>query len=100
MTQTNLLDVEKIEVGYGGVLAVANVSLTVAPGEIVALLGANGAGKSTTLKAISGLIAADRGQVRRGKCVSTARTAWASPPTGWQRAGWCMCWRGGTSFRI
>lgn len=66
MTQTNLLDVEKIEVGYGGVLAVADVSLTVAPGEIVALLGANGAGKSTTLKAISGLIAADRGQVRQG----------------------------------
>jgi branched-chain amino acid transport system ATP-binding protein len=42
------------------------VTLAVAPGEIVALLGANGAGKSTTLKAISGLIAADRGQVRKG----------------------------------
>ena len=63
---TELLRVEGIEAGYGGILAVADVSLTVAPGEIVALLGANGAGKSSTLKAISGLIAADRGQVRKG----------------------------------
>ena len=53
---TELLRVEGIEAGYGGILAVADVSLTVAPGEIVALLGANGAGKSSTLKAISGLI--------------------------------------------
>ena len=50
---TELLRVEGIEAGYGGILAVADVSLTVAPGEIVALLGANGAGKSSTLKAIS-----------------------------------------------
>ena len=63
---TELLRVEGIEAGYGGILAVADVSLTVAPGEIVALLGANGAGKSSTLKAISGLIASDRGQVRKG----------------------------------
>ncbi|AYF02113.1 ABC transporter ATP-binding protein [Paracoccus yeei] len=63
---TELLRIESIEAGYGGILAVADVSLTVAPGEIVALLGANGAGKSSTLKAISGLIAADRGQVRKG----------------------------------
>ena len=63
---TELLRVEGIEAGYGGILAVADVSLTVAPGEIVALLGAIGAGKSSTLKAISGLIAADRGQVRKG----------------------------------
>ena len=63
---TELLRVEGLEAGDGGILAVADVSLTVAPGEIVALLGANGAGKSSTLKAISGLIAADRGQVRKG----------------------------------
>jgi branched-chain amino acid transport system ATP-binding protein len=62
-----LLEVDQIEVVYGGaILAVADVSLTVGPGEIVALLGANGAGKSTTLKAISGLAAADRAQVRKG----------------------------------
>ena len=62
-----LLDVSGIEVVYGGaILAVADVSLTVGAGEIVALLGANGAGKSTVLKAISGLAAADRATVRRG----------------------------------
>ena len=67
MTQSqDLLTVQGIEVGYGGILAVADVSLAVRPGEIVALLGANGAGKSTVLKAISGLVSADRGQVRRG----------------------------------
>ena len=50
-----LLDVSGIEVVYGGaILAVADVSLSVGEGEIVALLGANGAGKSTVLKAISG----------------------------------------------
>lgn len=62
-----LLDVSGIEVVYGGaILAVADVSLSVGEGEIVALLGANGAGKSTVLKAISGLAAADRATVRRG----------------------------------
>jgi branched-chain amino acid transport system ATP-binding protein len=62
-----LLDVSNIEVVYGGaILAVADVSISVGKGEIVALLGANGAGKSTVLKAISGLAAADRATVRRG----------------------------------
>ncbi|MDR3464707.1 MAG: ABC transporter ATP-binding protein [Xanthobacteraceae bacterium] len=63
-----LLDVRNIEVIYdGAILAVADVSLSVVPGEIVALLGANGAGKSTTLKAISGLVVADRALVSRGE---------------------------------
>lgn len=62
-----ILDVSNIEVVYGGaILAVADVSLNVGQGEIVALLGANGAGKSTVLKAISGLASADRASVRRG----------------------------------
>jgi branched-chain amino acid transport system ATP-binding protein len=62
-----LLDVSTIEVVYGGtILAVSDVTLTVGRGEIVALLGANGAGKSTTLKAISGVAAADRAAVSRG----------------------------------
>ncbi|AYG45346.1 ABC transporter ATP-binding protein [Pseudomonas sp. Leaf58] len=63
-----LLAVNDIEVIYdGAILAVAGVSLQVGQGDIVALLGANGAGKSTTLKAISGLVQADRAQVSRGQ---------------------------------
>jgi branched-chain amino acid transport system ATP-binding protein len=62
-----VLEVERIEVVYdGSILAVADISLTVGAGEIVALLGANGAGKSTTLKAVSGLIRADRAEVTKG----------------------------------
>jgi len=61
------LGVNNVEVIYDRVaLAVKGISLEVPPGGMVALLGANGAGKSTTLKAISGLLAAERGQVTRG----------------------------------
>ena len=62
-----LLGVKNIEVIYDHVILVLKgVSLTVRPGSIVALLGANGAGKSTTLKAISNLIRAERGEVTKG----------------------------------
>jgi len=62
-----LLRVEDIEVIYdAAILAVSGVSLWVPKGGIVALLGANGAGKSTTLKAISGLVKAERAKVTRG----------------------------------
>ncbi|MGA8137466.1 MULTISPECIES: ABC transporter ATP-binding protein [Pseudomonas] len=62
-----LLQVSDIEVIYDRtILAVSGVSLSVPKGGIVALLGANGAGKSTTLKAISGLVRAERAQVTRG----------------------------------
>jgi branched-chain amino acid transport system ATP-binding protein len=63
----SLLEVENIEVVYDHVILVLKgVSLTVPAGGIVALLGANGAGKSTTLKAISNLLHAERGEVTRG----------------------------------
>jgi branched-chain amino acid transport system ATP-binding protein len=58
-----LLKLERLEVNYGAVRALKNVSLEVKRGELVALLGANGAGKSTTLRAISGLIRA-RGSIQ------------------------------------
>ncbi|WP_449815536.1 ABC transporter ATP-binding protein [Methylobacillus methanolivorans] len=62
-----LLRVNDIEVIYdGAILAVSGVSLAVPQGSIVALLGANGAGKSTTLKAISGLVRAGRAALSRG----------------------------------
>ena len=62
-----LLAVNNIEVIYDHVILVLKgVSLTVPEGGIVALLGANGAGKSTTLKAISGLLRTERGDVTKG----------------------------------
>jgi len=66
-TQSVLLGVKNIEVIYDHVILVLKgVSLTVRSGSIVALLGANGAGKSTTLKAISNLIRGERGEVTKG----------------------------------
>lgn len=62
-----MLKVNNIEVVYSDVILVLRgVSLEVGAGQIVALLGANGAGKSTTLKAISGLLHTQQGQVTRG----------------------------------
>src|SRR3954470_6623468 len=63
-----ILTLNNIEVIYDHVaLAIKGVSVTVPRGGMVALLGANGAGKSTTLKAISGLLRPERGQVTRGE---------------------------------
>ena len=53
---STLLRVETVEVGYGDLTAVSEVSLEVREGEAVALIGANGAGKTTTLRAVSGLL--------------------------------------------
>jgi len=59
-----LLSVENLCAGYGAIQVLRNVSLTVDKGEIVTLIGANGAGKSTTLRAISRLIPATGGSIR------------------------------------
>src|ERR671923_2590618 len=62
-----LLAANNVEVIYDHVILVLRgVSLQVPEGGIVALLGANGAGKSTTLKAISGLLRTERGEVTKG----------------------------------
>ena len=58
------LTVEGLRAGYGAVEALHGISLRVEPGEIVALLGANGAGKSTTLRALSGLVRPTAGEIR------------------------------------
>ena len=58
------LTVEGLRAGYGAVEALHGITLQVEPGEIVALLGANGAGKSTTLRAISGLVRPTAGEIR------------------------------------
>jgi branched-chain amino acid transport system ATP-binding protein len=59
-----LLDVEDIHTYYGNIEALKGVSLTVEEGEIVTLIGSNGAGKSTTLRSISGLTAPREGSIR------------------------------------
>ena len=58
-----MFEVRDIHVAYGSVLALHGVSLEVKPGEIVCLLGANGAGKSTTLRTISGLLHPSKGEI-------------------------------------
>ena len=58
-----LLEVNNIEAAYGAVQALRGVSLKVEQGQIVALLGANGAGKTTVLKAISGIVEPRQGSV-------------------------------------
>ena len=56
-----LLELAGLKVAYGGIEAVKGIDLTVAVGEMVALIGANGAGKTTTLKAIAGMLAGTSG---------------------------------------
>jgi branched-chain amino acid transport system ATP-binding protein len=60
----NALEINNLEVSYGGIRALKGVSLSVAAGQITVLLGANGAGKSTLLKAISGLVKPSKGSVK------------------------------------
>jgi branched-chain amino acid transport system ATP-binding protein len=58
-----LLDVKDLHVYYGAIHALQGISFSVQEGEIVSLIGANGAGKSTTLRTISGLLRARHGSV-------------------------------------
>ena len=59
-----VLDVAGLAFAYDGALAVRDVSLNVQPGEIVALLGANGAGKSTTVRMIAGVLQPQKGAIK------------------------------------
>ncbi|MDF3918313.1 ABC transporter ATP-binding protein [Salinicola salarius] len=66
------LSIRDVEAFYGQIQALRGVSLDVHEGEIVTLLGSNGAGKSTTLKTISGLVRAQRGDVQlEGESIAT-----------------------------
>lgn len=58
-----LLSLEKVVAGYGGIVAIKGIDLSVNSGEIVTLIGSNGAGKSTTLRTISGLLRARSGRI-------------------------------------
>ncbi|RSE90919.1 ABC transporter ATP-binding protein [Achromobacter aegrifaciens] len=70
-----MLKVEDLSVAYGGVQAVRGLSLEVRPGEIAALLGANGAGKSSTLMAIVGSV-----KPKRGRVIFEGRDITGTPP--------------------
>ena len=83
-----ILSVNNIEVVYDRVILVLKgVSLTVPKGQIVALLGANGAGNSTTLKAISNLLSAERGEVTKGSIVFDGEEVHARSPNELVRRG-------------
>ena len=59
-----MLKIENLHVSYGGIQALRGISLEVPDGKIVTLIGANGAGKSTTLRTITGLVKASSGSIR------------------------------------
>lgn len=63
MTMSKILDIRDLKVSYGNIKAVKGISLSVEEGQIVAILGANGSGKTTTLRTISGLVKAESGSI-------------------------------------
>jgi branched-chain amino acid transport system ATP-binding protein len=70
-----MLDLTDVHVRYGNIRALQGVSLRVDPGELVALIGSNGAGKSTTLRTISGLLRPTQGTIRfEGTDITTEAT--------------------------
>ena len=74
MTEQPLLELKQLSVNYGGIQALQSIDLVIYPGEVVTLVGANGAGKSTTLRAISRLVAPKDGQILyQGKVINTLR---------------------------
>ena len=82
-----MLRLENISAGYGAVSALRNVDMVVASGEVVALIGSNGAGKSTTLRTISGLVRPSTGKIEfQGEAITDlsvpARYAAVTGPTG------------------
>ncbi|MBN9050137.1 MAG: ABC transporter ATP-binding protein [Rhizobiales bacterium] len=69
-----ILELRNVDAAYGKVKSLHGISIRVAPGEVVALIGANGAGKSTTLRAISGLLAPTAGDIQfEGRSIAGRR---------------------------
>lgn len=60
---SNLLEIKNLQVRFGGITAVEDVSINVPEGKIVTLIGANGAGKSTTLRSVSGIVKPQKGEI-------------------------------------
>ncbi|XAH22147.1 ABC transporter ATP-binding protein [Xylophilus sp. GW821-FHT01B05] len=95
-----LLHIDAIEAVYQhSIVALHGVSLEVRAGEIHALLGANGAGKSTTLKAVSNLLPAERGQVTAGRIVFDGHEVARTSPADLVRLGLVQVLEGRHCFR-
>lgn len=63
MTEQPMLELKNVHSGYGSIKALKGISIKVMPGEVVAMIGANGAGKSTTLMTICGIVNAEKGDI-------------------------------------
>ncbi|MBP2305831.1 ATP-binding cassette domain-containing protein [Azospirillum melinis] len=95
-----LLSLDGVEATYNhAIRALSGVSLTVRTKEIVALLGANGAGKTTALKALSGLLPAERGQIAAGSIVYDGEDVTRRSPAELVRAGLVQVLEGRHCFR-
>lgn len=70
-----MLEINKISVAYGGIQALRNVSLSIPEGKIITLIGANGAGKSTVLRTVMGLVKSREGSVTYNKEEITGKTS-------------------------
>ena len=77
-----MLEIENLSVHYGMIQAVHDVSFHVEKGEIVSLIGANGAGKTTILRTISGLTRSSKGKISfEGKGIAVSYTHLTLPTT-------------------
>ena len=94
-----LLDIANIEVVYNrAVQVLRGLSLQVPAGEIVALLGSNGAGKSTTLKAVSNVLSLEDGELTAGRIDYAGQAVSARPPHQLVRDGMCHVMEGRRVF--
>ncbi len=69
-----MLKVKQLKISYGGILAVKGIDLEVQSGELVSLIGSNGAGKTSTLKAIAGMIAHQSGEIVFDEMISSGKS--------------------------
>ncbi|MDB5408218.1 MAG: transporter ATP-binding protein [Rhodospirillales bacterium] len=88
-----VLAIDDLAKSFGGIAAVAGVSLSIAPGEIVGLIGPNGSGKTTLVNLVTGLYRPDRGAVRLGE-----RALAGLPPAAIARAGIGRTFQNGNSL--
>ena len=92
MSDTPLLEAVGMFAGYGGVPVVHDLALAVSPGEVVVLLGANGAGKSTTLRTLAGRDCRQSVARFAGTVKPRVRRSIAVPAAGWvssRKSGRC-----------